>query len=222
MAAIDSSRSYFEKSGADGTALTGTVASSSTTLTGTTTAFDTELFTGDVIREDGTTDFLIVVSIASATSAVVHQAPTTAMSGATVDPLTWSQVSASFNASGPSPQATKIDTTSWDSGGFAEFIAGRIDSGEFTATLFFQPKVTAHANMISDLNDKTRRAWRLWWNDSAAGTVPSSTHDESNSRVTFIGDIGGFDTSTGNDAAVESTLTVFITGKSVVSAGTDA
>lgn len=222
MAAINSSRAYFEVSGANDTALTGTVASSSTALTGTTTDFTNELIVGDVIREDGTTDFLIVTAIGSGTAATVHIAPTAAMSGATVDPLTWSQVSAAFSATGPAPEASEIDVTTWDTAGFREKIAGLIDSGTFECTIYFQPKVSSHAGLITDFYAGTRRAWRLWYKDSAAGTAPSSSHDVSNSRWTFVGDILGVTSSAEQDSAVQGTLSVAITGQAVITAGTDA
>lgn len=64
-------------------ALTGTVSSTGTALTGTGTAFDTELKVGDVIY-DGSGEFRKVDSITDATNATVSAAFTVDLSGASV------------------------------------------------------------------------------------------------------------------------------------------
>ncbi len=65
------------------TALTGTVASSGTALTGTGTAFDTELSAGDVIG-NATNGYRTVVSVTDATHCAVDSAFTANLSGATL------------------------------------------------------------------------------------------------------------------------------------------
>lgn len=218
MAAINSSRSYFEVSGTSANlASGGTVASSGATLTGTSTSFQDDLDLGDVIHEAGTTDFLIVTGLASQTSATVHQAPSTAMSGATVNKYPFTQVQAAFDATGPSPEAESIDVTTWDTSGFTEKIAGLIDAGTFDVTMYFQPRaVAAHRNLLADFYAGTRRAWRIWMYDSASATVPPDT---SNSRFTFVGDIGGMPVSISQGSAVEASLSILITGEAVLTYG---
>lgn len=219
MAAINSSRSRFEVSGTSANlASGGTVTSSGTTLTGTSTAFETDLLPGDVIHEAGTADFLIVDSIASDTSLVVHQAPTNAMSGATVNKFPFTQVPAAFDASGPSPEAEEYDVTTWDTLGFREKIQGLIDAGRFECTLRFQPKQAAQKALIDDFYNQVRHAYRMWYFDSVAGTAPPH---KSNSRWSFVGDILNFSTSASEGSAVEANFAVGITGKPVIVEGDD-
>lgn len=217
MAAINSSKAYFEIGGTSAAlASGGTVSSSGTTLTGSGTDFSADLVVGDAIQANGTTDVLIVTAIASGTSLTVHKAPSNAMSGATVNKFPFTQVQAAFDGSGPSLEASEIDVTTWDTSGYREKIPGLIDSGSFECTVYFQPQLTSHQGLIDDLDSGVQRPWRIWYPDSSSSADPPAV---SNSRFTFAGAVSNFSTTVSADSAVEASLRVTITGKPILTPG---
>jgi predicted secreted protein len=70
---------------------------------------------------------------------------------------------------GPTLSLDTIDVTSHDSaGGWREFIASLLDAGEVTLEIIWDPDMTTHVGLRTDMTSKIRRNFQLIFPDATA------------------------------------------------------
>lgn len=180
---------------------TGTLASSGTTVTGTSTDFANELIAGDGIIVSG--ERYIVTAIASGTSLTIDRTPDTAFSSSSFTIATMSNVVAANSFTGPDISVDEVEVSDYDSSDFKDYIAGLRDGGNVSFSIWYQPKSSVHAQLLSDVNAGTNRFVRFWMPDSVAGTaIP----DVSNSRFMLVAFINQFSVEATTNSAVSSSV----------------
>lgn len=180
---------------------TGTLASSGTTVTGTSTDFTNELIAGDGIIVSG--ERYIVTAIASGTSLSIDRTPDTAFSTSSFAIATMSNAVAANSFTGPDISVDEVEVSDYDSSGYKDYIAGLREGGNISFGLWYQPKQSVHAQFLSDANSGTNRFVRFWLPDSVAGTaVP----DVSNSRFMQVAFITQFSVEAQTNNAVSSSV----------------
>lgn len=198
-------------------ALTGTVSSSGTALTGTGTAFDTELIRGDVIQHpDDSSETRVITAIASATGATINEAFSTDLSGDTVLVRTMAEVPNVTGLDGLERVVDEIEASTWSDGLDKVFLPGRADQGEATGEIVYDPGLASHLALETDQTAGTVRSWRLWVYTTGRSADPP---DNSNHRLIFNAFIKSLGNSFPGDGYLGGTLNLRVTGKKVWVAG---
>lgn len=213
---ISTALTLIQKESASG-AGTGTIATSGTGITGTTTAFTTQLITGDVIIIGGVRR--VITAVASDTAATMHQAITPNVgAGASFSIVTFTEVVNASDWNGPTQSAAQVDVSNFSDLGFGSSIPGLRQPGTVSFNLFYQPRNTIHQALQADFDSGQQRAWRVWLAD-ADDLTTDPPPDPANSRITFIGGISEFGPNAATNDAWKAAVSVLLASKPVVIAG---
>lgn len=216
MSAIAAAKTLIQKETGT-TAGTGTIASTGTAVAGTTTAFDTELEVGDIIKAGGFSR--VVVAIASATALTVNEAWPNDISAQTFAIVTFTNLVGASDLSGPAQQASQIDVSEFSTGGYKSQISGLRDPGTLDFTIWFQPKDDTHVELQADFAAGTVLGWRVWVPDAADGAAPP---DLANSRIVLFGSVNQVGLSASTDGAWQAATTVLLSGAPTFLQGVDS
>ena len=179
---------------------TGTIASTGTTVTGSTTAFDTELVIGDWIYHVNTTTNVVQVrrvnAIASATSLTIDAAFDADLSaGESFSYYEFEDVPEVAEIGGTGAASNFIDVPSVNNAtNRTPQIAGNATANPLTFTLNYQPKLSQHALIKTRQNSGLQTAFVIWLGDAKADTG-EDWPNPANSAIFVAGDIGGLEVS---------------------------
>lgn len=196
---------------------TGTISTTGTAVTGSTTAFDTQLIVGDVIEVSG--ERRIVTAISSATAMTIHKAFTPDLSAQAFNFVTFTEMIGAADWNGPTQSASEVDVSSFSDQGFASTIPGLRTPGNISFTLWFEPRNTVHQGLQSNFDDGDVIAWRVWVPDAVdVGTNPPPATQ--NSRITCIGGLTELSFSASTNGAWQASVTAGLSGKPHIEPGT--
>lgn len=172
--------------------------------------FDTELVPGDVLEHpDDSSETLVVLSIASATSLTLKRTPSVDLSADTVNVRTFTEVPQITGLSGGERVVDEIDTSSWSDGLDKTFLSGRADPGEYSGDIVYDPGNAQHVALETDQTAGTVRSWRAFiYTTGRSGDPP----DASNHKLVFDGYIKSLSASLPGDGSLGGTFTIRASG----------
>ncbi len=198
----------------------GTAAATGTAVTGTATAFDTEAAVGDllVIPIAGVTEARIITVITSAISATINSAFSSDPADGAFELASMSSILFVESITGPDFQADVIEVTNLLDV-FKGKVAGNVDPGEQSATIWWQAQNANHQALFVNLKGSFTRYLLAWDPDASSGILAKPPPDIENSVFLSRGIVTGLSKSANAGEAVQANLTITLTGESFLYPG---
>ena len=190
--------------------LTGTATSSGTAVTGTGTAFDTELSVGDIFYDfdgsgGGSGEGRIVSAIASAVALTLATAFTVDLGATdTVSGVAMSTLLFVSEMSMAGKTVDVIDITNLTDT-FKSFAAGNVDPGQDSFTYWFSPKNANH-KIVYDAVEAGANRWIIFWIPDAESLSDDAPPELENSHLIGRGFLQAHSITIPTGGAVSSTV----------------
>lgn len=125
-------------------------------------------------------------------------------------PELFNLVSQIHNFNGPSETAKQIDVSSFDSTAH-EYISGLLDGGEVSFDFYWDPVNAQQLGCRTDLHNRTKRNFQI---------ILADTQGVANTLITFTAVITAWSIKGGEDAAVDGSCSLKISGSPVITPAT--